>query len=455
MRDIFLALTIIPLIPLALFRPQIGILVWVWISVMAPQKLVYGFMYGLPILNSVAIVTIFGALLSVKEMRMPANKTLFYLLLTFFLWTVLTTIFAASPELSLGDLTEFSKTLLLCLLAMLLMQDRKWILALAAVFVLSILFFGIKGGGFTLMTGGGARVWGAPATAWGDNNGVAMAMLILIPILVALFFQISGKFIRLIGAGLASLSLFALLGTQSRGGLVGLLAVVGWMMVRTKNKLVFVPMIFLGLISGVAFMPDSWTDRMDTIQTYEEDSSAMSRIYMWRFAFSYAVDHPIMGGGFDIFYHTPTYVEYNIPPEHRRAVHSNYFQVLGEHGFVGLFIYLSIFITCIIQSNKWGKRAIANASTRGAGYLLYAVQFTVVGYAVNGLVINLAYLDLIYFVITMQILLINFVAGKLDAPAGWDSHQVRMVKEKADGAPPPDWPIAPTLKAFMASIRKR
>ena len=452
MRDLFLALSIIPFVPVALFRPQVGILVWVWISVMAPHRLVFGFMYGQPFLNTIAIVTIIGALINFKKMSMPSDRLLFKLILLFFLWTVVTTIFAADFDLSLTDLTEFGKTLLLCFLALVLMQDRKWMLALAAVFVLAIAFFGLKGGGFTLLSGGGSRVWGAPFTAWGDNNGVSVGMLIVTPLLVALAFQVSNLLLRLAGAGLGMMNLFALLGTHSRGGLVGLVAVFGWLAVRSKRKLMFAPVLVVGLLAGIAFMPENWTQRMETIQTYEKDASAMQRINIWRFAVTYAVDHPVMGGGYDIFFHAPSYDDYDVPKAHRRAVHSNYFQVLAEHGFIGLFMYLAILATSVLQSHKWGRRAIADERTRGAGYLLYAVQFSVVGYAANGLTLSMAYLDLIYFVLALQILLQSYVKNKLCPVEAAQARPEGGIRKMTEVSEPGDWRVAPDLKQFLKGI---
>ena len=81
-------------------------------------------------------------------------------------------------------------------------------------------------------------------------------------------------------------------------------------------------------------MPAEWFERMNTIQTYDQDASALGRINAWWTAWNVANNRPF-GGGFEMW-QTPVFEMYAPDPNNVRDVHSIYFEVLGEHGWVGL-----------------------------------------------------------------------------------------------------------------------
>jgi probable O-glycosylation ligase (exosortase A-associated) len=110
-----------------------------------------------------------------------------------------------------------------------------------------------------------------------------------------------------------------------------------WLKSRTKVATAF--MLVMLVPVAWQFMPEAWHARMDTIQTYEEDPSAMGRINAWKMAFNLAQDRPFVGGGFDI-YNPTVFGRYAPVPDDIHAAHSIYFQMLGEHGFVGLALFL-------------------------------------------------------------------------------------------------------------------
>jgi probable O-glycosylation ligase (exosortase A-associated) len=89
-----------------------------------------------------------------------------------------------------------------------------------------------------------------------------------------------------------------------------------------------------------AVMPQEWYDRMNTINTYQEDQSAQGRINAWHTAFNVAKDR-ITGGGFEIWF-PPTFRQYAPDPSNVRDVHSIYFEIMGEQGFVGFGLFMAL-----------------------------------------------------------------------------------------------------------------
>ncbi|WP_417623529.1 putative O-glycosylation ligase, exosortase A system-associated [Paremcibacter congregatus] len=415
MRDIFIFSAVLCIMLAALRKPQIGILGWLWLSIMNPHKEAFGWIYSLPVLDMIAGVTFLSVLINFKKAEKAMLHPIAIILLIFYFWACMSTIFATSFDLSFPRWIYFSKTMIFILLMLLFLNKKHWIIASIFVFVFAVGLTGAKGGMFTIITGGGYRIWGAPGTAWGDNNGVSLAMLMVAPMIFALKDVLDKKILRLGVYGTSFLSFICILGTQSRGGLVGIIGVSMAFFVRTKHKLVMGVLIFICGLGVLAFMPDSWKSRMETIQTYEQDESASTRIIQWNYAVQLANERPILGHGFYARFHQPLYQKYLTGIDKNRSVHSVIFQILEEQGYIGLFIYLLLMVTAIVSAHKVSKQAKQRDDLKWASSLLYFSQFSIVGFAFNGLTINVAYLDLYYYLLAFIVLLISHVKMELAA----------------------------------------
>jgi probable O-glycosylation ligase (exosortase A-associated) len=141
---------------------------------------------------------------------------------------------------------------------------------------------------------------------------------------------------------------------------------------------------------------------MHTITHYQEDASAMGRINAWWMAWNLAKAHPLFGGGFEI-YDAPTFARYAPEPGNIHAAHSIYFQVLGEHGFVGLFLFLAIWWFTWRTANWIRKHTTPQGENRWAYHLAAMSQVGLVGYFVGGAFLSLAYFDLPYYIMVMLV----------------------------------------------------
>jgi len=417
MRDIFILTAIIILALAALRRPQIGILAWLWISVMNPHRLSYGFIYSMPLLDGIVAITLLSCLIHWKDRAPVRYVGILKIVTAFYVWCTLTTIFSVDTDLSFEKWLAYTKTMLLFVVILLFMNRKHWIISFVLVFVLSVGLTGFKGGIFTVLTGGSHRVWGPPGTAWGDNNGVSVAMLMIAPLTLGCMQLCKTKFQKLFVLGGAGAFFVTILGTQSRGGLVGLLAMLGFVVLRSQKKILLSIIAVIGLAGGYAFMPQSWHDRMATIQNYEEDGSANTRLIQWEYAIDISLERPLFGNGFDAFFHQPYYYAHVAHKDSNRAVHSNYFEVLGEQGYIGILMYLSIIALCVINARKYALKCVDRDDLKWAAALLLGLQFSIIGYAVNGLTVNMAYIDLFYYLIAMVVLLISYIAPVIEQDA--------------------------------------
>jgi hypothetical protein len=214
--------------------------------------------------------------------------------------------------------------------------------------------------------------------------------------------------------GAIGITALAVLSTQSRGAFLAICAMGAFLWLKSPKKIwtglalvVAAPILF-------AMMPASWHERMATIGTYQEDGSAMGRINAWHFAWNLAKERPLIGGGFDTF--TPgLFQRYAPDPEDFHDAHSIYFQVLGEHGFVGLGLFLGLLISALLTGQGVIRRARGDPELEWAADLAAMVQVSIVGFMVGGAFLGLAYFDLFYHLVAILLILSYDVNAKVAA----------------------------------------
>lgn len=396
MRDILITLIVFASLPFIFKRPYLGPVMWVWISVMNPHSQSYGFARSFPFAAIIAATTLVSLLASKDSKDLPLTPVtgLYMALLG---WFSVTCVFAIhGPEATYDLWMRTNKIFGMTIVMMMLMKERKHIVMMMWAVVISLGYYGVKGGVFTLRSGGGERVWGPEGTFIEGNNEIALALVMVIPLMYFLALQVSKKWQRRAFFAAMGLCGMAALGSYSRGALlaIGAMAAVLWL--KSKNKgamgiglLVLAPLMLM-------FMPAQWFHRIDTIGTYQQDESAMGRINAWHMAWNMASDRPF-GGGYEI-YDPMVFGLYAPNPADIHAAHSIYFQVLGEHGFVGLFLYLALGVMTW-RCGSWIAKHTKNVPEYKWAYELATMsQVSLLGFAVGGAFLSLVYFDVPYYV---------------------------------------------------------
>ncbi len=401
MRDIFVTILIFGTIPFILSNPVVGILVWCWLGFMNPHKLCWGFAQTFPFAQVVALATLFSLTLWKEPKKILWTRETRTLLL-FTLWMFFTTLWALNPEGAWEQWDKVWKIMLMTFVTTMVMTTPKRLQLLMWVTALSIGFYGVKGGIFTLLTGGSFMVLGPGMTFIATRGAIALALNMTLPLLRYLQLTSTKTWMRLgFGAAMALTGL-AIIGTHSRGGFLGATATAFFLILKTRRKFLYSLLLGLTAYGILMFMPSMWAERMETIETYEEDASAMGRINAWYFAFNLAKDRPI-GGGFECF-RSWLFRRYAPNPDDVHDAHSIIFEVLGEQGFVGLGLYLTLLIM-IWRSCTWIRQnARETPETRWLFDLASMIQVSLVGYVVSGAFLGLAYFDLYYHLIAVVVL---------------------------------------------------
>ena len=317
----------------------------------------------------------------------------------------MTLLFKIFPDVSWEYWERVMKVMLMIFLTLVMMQTKERIVALVWVCVLSLGFFGIKGGLYTL-SGRAGLVLGPEMSVHGHRNAIGLAFVMVIPLMYWMLLQTRQKWIRLGLMGAMGLTAMATLGL--RGAFLALAAAGAFLILKSRHK-ILLPLILLVVVPvALHLMPQQWDTRMETIETYQEDGSAMGRLSAWYMAWNLALDRPLVGGGFNCFkpetfarYADP--VRFGLPPEVWHDAHSVWFRVLGEHGFVGLGLYILFWIVSWRLASRIIRAAKDREDLRWARDLAAMIQVSIIGFLVGGTFLNLQYWDFPYVLVCMLV----------------------------------------------------
>jgi probable O-glycosylation ligase (exosortase A-associated) len=413
-RDLVLTAVILGSVPFILRNPFVGLLMWVWVGIMNPHRLAWGFAYDMPFAQVIAISTLVSILINNKKVyRFPADRVSI-LLVVFVLWLGVSPLFSFHPDQEFAMWLKAIKILFMVLIGLLLVGTREQLYKLTWVLALSVGFFGVKGGVFTIATGGGYRVWGPSGSFIEDNNAMALATIMTVPLFRYLQLQAKNAWVRRGSLLALLLCVVSALGSYSRGALLAIVAMGAFLFMKTRNKGLIAVVMLLGGPIAFVLMPGQWFDRMSTIETYDKDASALGRINAWHTAWNLAVDRFPIGGGFAM-YEPDVFARYAPNPRDLHAAHSIYFQILGEHGFVGLLLFLGIFGFTWMNGSWIVRKAKERADLEWARDLAAMCQVSLIGYAVGGAFLSLTYFDLPYYLVVILLVLRRIVSAELAA----------------------------------------
>ena len=412
MRDIAVTLAVFGSLPFILRWPWTGILVWTWLGFMNPHRLAWGFAVNLPFAMIVALTTLVALLISREPKKFVWERELVVMAL-FLGFTVVTSYTALYPALAWQQFDKVAKIFLMIFVAVLVINTRERLMALVWVIALSIGFYGVKGGIFTLVTGGGYHVQGPERSFIAGNNEIGLALCMTVPLLYYLSQMAEKIWVRNAMLGAAILSVLAALGTQSRGALLGLSVMGIFIWLKSRRKFQVAILIAFAVLVLVPLMPQSWVDRMASIQNYEEDASATGRLEAWRMAYNLASDR-LLGGGFEAF--QPQTFRMYLPGGTYHDAHSIYFEVLGEHGFIGLAIFLTLAAFTWFSAAKVLRACKPVPELKWLRDLMSMTQVSLMAYLATGTFLGMAYFDYFYNLVLIVVMAKVILSQHVVAP---------------------------------------
>lgn len=348
LRDLAIVILGYGCVPIALIDAYYGLLAYCWLTFMRPQSLAWTWdVQAMSIIKWVALALIIRAVtVSGPKVRF-AGPTLAFLAV--WLWFLLSSVFSVSWELSAPYLEQFSKMAVAVILITGLVRTRKQLKWLIVLLAWCSGFYALKLGLFFIRTGG--EVTAAGQILGFDNNDLAMFLVMGIPMLAFGMCEVQNRWGRRMMYLAAFAAVPAVLSTTSRGGMLAMAIAVGLTLWLKTSwwKAAVCGLVILAVIPFIT--PEASKERYETIQTYEQDASAMGRLRAWKACVRMANDHPITGVGFGqgpyLQQYELKYIDLNDPDDIARAAHSVWFSLLGETGYVGLLIYLVMIVVVV------------------------------------------------------------------------------------------------------------
>ncbi|MGF1728594.1 putative O-glycosylation ligase, exosortase A system-associated [Photobacterium kasasachensis] len=421
MRDIVFLIVSVYLIYLSLRKPYVAVALWLWVGLFVPVHWLYGFAQNISFNSIFAFTALIGYLFQSNKKKVGFDFG-FLCVALFWFHTILTTVLTIGiPDLVWDEWIKLTKKLLLAMMIILCVRRKNELELFCWVVVLSIGFLGAVESLKFIVTGGVHKIVGPQGHLLSDNNHFAVALCMLIPINMFLIQVTSSKWSKIGLIGILCLCIIAVLGTHSRGGFIGLLVVGGYYWFRSNHKVLVTSGILIVVGIAALYLSQDWYSRMNTIETATEDNSFITRLNSWKVHTLLAMDRPLLGGGFKTgsygyiwqekaleFDKLDFIIETPLPSDDSGwAAHSIYFQVLGDHGVLGLVLYLTIMASCFIRLG-WVAKTVGPL---GEGYrwrvhLARMLQLTIIAYGSAGAAVSLAYLEFYWAIIGVSISLI-------------------------------------------------
>ena len=422
MRDLLLFAIIAGLVPVILLRPWIGILVWFWVGLFVPHAHTWGFMRTFPIAALIGGTALIALVIARDRRALPLTRemVMMFVLVGYF---AMTSYFAVYPSGAWQQWQHVLKILLITFITPMLIYGQQRIVLLLLVITLSLAFYGFKGGLFAVSTGGGHMVLGPPRSFLAGNTYIGLAMLMVLPLILASARMFHRRWVdfgwpvvqhwsKWIGRGLYAtfwLTAIAILATQSRGALLGFLAIAPFLFLRMRMKGLMISLALVGVLVIGFTVPDQLMERWQTIQTYQEDSSAMQRIQSWGVNWNMALERPITGMGFRNTYmgfeRWLSYANFDGGWGHEFSPHSIYFQMLGQHGFGGLAVWLLLIGFTFLTLGRIRRTAVKQTGQLWLAEYAWALQVGLIGFLAAGTFLDVAYFNLLYAFIALAIIM--------------------------------------------------
>lgn len=403
--DLFYLSIIVVVFFLGFNRPHIALAGLVWVNLFKPQAMSYSFLAGKPLS---AVMTAFALLvfaLNFKKLTKPSSGWYLFLVPFFSLWITLTTMQAEFQHAAWVKFDVAIKTILVSFLIPFVLQKKKHIELFLWVLIGSLSFYFITAGVKSALGYGG---YGTDLVSLGDkallSEGSTLSTYAIASIPIIVYLSRSSlanlKIWKFICFGLVLCCLFILIGTQARTGLVVLVVLLVLTFKYTPFKKEVFAATLLAPILAIPFISDAWTERMSTISDTSNESSAHGRVLVWRWTIDYASVRPIFGGGFNAYLANAGELndfteegEVSLVSQNPRGFHSVIFEVLGEHGYVGLIIYLAIICHALMMSYGVFKDELLDCWLRNAALAMF---MAIVCCFVGGLFLELAFYPFLY-----------------------------------------------------------
>ncbi|RBP16102.1 O-antigen ligase [Roseiarcus fermentans] len=343
----------------------------------------------------------------------------------FFVFVTLGLPFAVSRPEAVGFYTaNYWKVAIMTLaIAWLTRRPRDFAIASHAFVVAGVLIAGVaiynRTHGIGLVEGTRVTIGRDIQSLLGDPNDLSLVLLFPLSFAVSLFARRTSWLSALFGMAASVAIVVAIIDTQSRGGLLGLMtvfAVYGARMIKSKALLITIAVVAamaLFAAAGISGRQSGGSAETDN----GIDESSMGRIYAWHAAWNMALARPLNGVGLNnfvinYFFYSPHW------DGHNHAVHSTWFDVLGTTGFPGIIAFVAMVVTVIRMSFLALRKLESVKAPMPARAMGHAVLAGVAGFCVSGTFLTQGFTWSIYVLVALGTAIAEYARRLPDSPQG-------------------------------------
>lgn len=413
MRDLLLTICIPGALIWGLFSARIATLALLWIGFQRPYDFSWGMWRDLPVWQ-IAFAVAFLSNLFRGELK-PKFPFVLKVYMALVLWITVTCFTAYLPERSWLFYQTFMIPLIFGpVLTMAIINDLPMLKASLWVAAGGIGINAVKTG-VSLGMAGGSHVTTQISGFVGDNNVFGLTLCLVIGTLMGLRTTLpKSRWIPpLFYFGLFCI-IATIIFTKSRGALLTLAVIMVIASLLGGKPIRHLATLAVVSAFTYAVIPAEFFGRLETLENLEGDASAMGRFDNWKLAWLAAVENPVFGIGIGnhIPYHTAMH-----PEVHARVAHSMYFQLLGEIGFIGLSLYLLMFLGTLWSLFRlWRDTRHLPDELRHLDWIhrfAFWMFCCFVGYSFGSGLLNMLYIEFPWYAMFFSVLMQQFVREEL------------------------------------------
>ncbi len=346
----------------------------------------------------VAIVTLIVFVPSqlVLESNLTARPREVNLVLLFCLAALLSIPFAISPEEAWEAFNNpFLKAVLIFLVIVNVVRTERrlhglFFLTIAVSSVLSFNALMDFSAGKTTVEG--YRMSGSIGGMFGNPNDMALHLVTVVPIAIALGLSSRSFVVKTVYWSVSALIVAGITVTYSRGGFLGLIAVLtilAWKLGRRNRLTVMLGLLVFGVVI-IALAPGNYGLRLASIfiPSLDPTGSLGARQVLLERSILVALRYPLFGIGMGNFHHRGL---------QEQVSHNAYTQVAAEMGLTALVIYLKFLLAPLKRLRVIEAATFSNKG--GSHYLAIGLQASLVGFMVSSFFASVAYYWYVYYLI--------------------------------------------------------
>ncbi|MEM1143519.1 MAG: O-antigen ligase family protein [Pseudomonadota bacterium] len=433
MRDIVVTLVAFAALVWALRSPLNAMLTYWWFAIFRPHDWIYSSLLSdlrVPLLATL-IFFLGAAAKGIHPFGRDAKNIVPALLLVIIL-AIGTLLAGCSDSLvRIYSMTEVTVLFYACFLTAKVVKTKRDFFSLYALLAACISFHAGKEGLIALASGSHKAAYGTMSGLFTGSNAYALGsgMLLFTIIFIAQNLRKSQKSTSLprafnilrrssaarkttlLACGLLALGvLYNVVSLESRGSFLATMGAISvWLTINIGSTRALILGTVAGVLISVLYQPpEGYVDRIQSAfaESDELDASATSRLYFWQIARSMANSNPFgVGAGCYASYYN-AYDESGGLHGTFRSVHSSHFQILAESGYLGLAVWITMFIRSLFQQVRV-CRAARNGDQLPVGDSLFyisassALMGTLLVFIVGGAFYELAYNDLAWLIVAL------------------------------------------------------